>query len=55
MELTLEPIHLLLKFFNGLLGEFGASFGLLQFDCQSLQLAFEFFDSLISLKIKMGI
>lgn len=50
-KLTLEPVNLLLKLLDGLLGELGARFGLLQFDRQSFQLALEFLDSLIRLEI----
>lgn len=53
MELTFEPVNLLLELLDGLLGELGAGLGLLQFDRQSLQLALEFFNSLIGLKISL--
>lgn len=50
-KLTFEPVDLLLELLDGLLGKLGAGFGLLQFDRQGLQLALEFLDSLIGLKI----
>jgi len=50
-SLTFEPVDLLLELLDGLLGELGAGFGFLQFHRQGLQLALEFLDSLVGLKI----